>query len=69
VKKMSRHKKEECFGLPRGNAIFGLFLGLIIIVWGLNELGYLKVEMWPAIVVIFGVLVVIGALFGLTRKK
>lgn len=66
---MNRHKKEECFGLPRGNAIFGLFLGLIIIVWGLNELGYLKVEMWPAIVVIFGVLVVIGALFGLTRKK
>ena len=66
---MSRRKHEECFGLPGGNAIFGLFIGLIIIIWGLSELGYITIELWPAIIVIFGILVVIGALYGLTRNR
>ena len=62
-------REEKCFGLPGGNAIFSLFIGLIIIIWGLSELGYITIELWPAIVVLFGILVVIGALYGLTRRR
>ena len=62
-------REEKCFGLPGGNAIFGLFIGLIIIIWGLSELGYITIALWPAMIVIFGILVVIGALYGLTRNR
>ncbi|MCK5626287.1 hypothetical protein KAI11_05470, partial [Candidatus Bathyarchaeota archaeon] len=32
-----RRREDECFGLPRGGAIFGLFIGLIIIIVGLQQ--------------------------------
>ena len=67
----SKHQKRmehECFGLPRGGAIFGLFFGIIIILWGISELYGIKIELWPAIVIIFGVLVLAGAVYGIIRR-
>lgn len=67
--KMYRHREDECFGLPRGGAIFGLFIGIIIILWGITEAFNIKIEFWPFIMIIFGVLVIAGALYGLTRSR
>jgi len=57
---------EECFGIPHGGAVVGLVIGLIIIIVGLGLL--FKVEVWPAIVIIFGIVVLVGAIYGLRRR-
>jgi len=57
---------EECFGIPHGGAVVGLVIGLIIILVGLGLL--FKVEVWPAIVIIFGIVVLVGAFYGLRRR-
>lgn len=61
-------REDECFGLPRGGAIFGLFIGIIIIIWGLSQLLDIKIDLWPFIVVIFGILVIAGAIYGFSRR-
>jgi hypothetical protein len=69
-----RHEK-ECFGLPHGGAIFGLFIGIIIILVGfifvLQRMGWIEEDfelLWPFIVIIFGILFVAGAIYTLTRR-
>ena len=67
--------EEECFGLPHGGAIFGLVIGIIIILAGtiflLQEMGVVVERfdlLWPFFVIIFGILFVGGAIFALTRR-
>ena len=66
-----KHKREEeCFGIPRGGTIVGLAIGVIIIFWGLTML----IPEWKDIpistfaVIIFGILILVGALYGLSRR-
>lgn len=77
--KHRRHRDEcfgseetECFGIPRGGAVLGLAIGIIIIIAGLsmllNELFGISIPWWPFMIIIFGVLIIIGAAYGLTRK-
>lgn len=74
-----KHKDEcfggeetECFGIPKGGAVLGLAIGIIIIIAGLsmllNELFGISIPWWPFMIIIFGVLIIIGAAYGLTRK-
>ncbi len=70
-----RRAEEECFGLPHGGAIAGLIIGVIIILAGfiflLQETGVVKQAwdvFWPFIIIIFGILVLAGALYGLSRR-
>jgi len=79
-KKLERHAKEwgeqfgkraeeECFGLPHGGAIVGAIIGIIIILVGLSWLtGFEWKHFWPVIVIIFGILIVAGAVYGLSRR-
>ena len=67
--KHHKRKEDECFGLPRGGAIFGLFIGIKIILWGITEVFGIQIEFWPFIVIIFGVLVVVGGLYKLMRNQ
>lgn len=64
---------EECFGLPRGGAIFGMVVGLIIILFGvswiLSRYFNVSIEIWPIIVIIVGVLIIAGVLYGLRREQ
>lgn len=67
--------EEECFGLPHGGAIFGLFIGIIIILAGtiflLREMGVIVESfnlLWPFFVIIFGTLIVAGSIYALTRR-
>ena len=45
--------KDECFGLPHGGAIFGLFIGVIIILWGLSSLLGLSIEISTFAIIAF----------------
>jgi uncharacterized membrane protein YvbJ len=73
-----REKEEqECFGLPHGGAIAGLVFGAIIIIAGilfaLQEWNVIEEvnwdHIWPFIIIIFGILVLAGALYGYSRRS
>jgi len=75
-----RHKRrdecfeteEECFGIPKGGAIVGLAIGLIIILAGLSfllsEIYDITIPWWPFVIIVFGILIIVGALYGLRRR-
>ncbi len=68
-----RRVEGECFGLPNGGLIAGLVFGVIIILVGLtlflqNTYGF-SVDVWPFIIIIFGVLLLIGGLYQISRKR
>ena len=63
-----REKRDECFGLPHGGAIFGLFIGIIIILWGARELLGWNIDIGAFAIIIIGLLVVAGAIYGFTRR-
>jgi len=72
-----RPKEEECFGIPGGGAIVGLIFGIIIIIAGvsffLNQVYGWEIEfwnfLWPFVVIIFGILVLVGAYYGFRRRS
>ncbi|MEM3627191.1 MAG: zinc-ribbon domain-containing protein [Candidatus Bathyarchaeia archaeon] len=63
--------EEECFGIPKGGAVFGLAIGLIIILAGfsflIQELYHITIPWWPFVIILFGILIIIGALHALRR--
>jgi uncharacterized membrane protein YvbJ len=69
-----RRYERECFGIPRGGTIVGLAIGIIIVVAGLlwflqqAKLIASEVSVWPFAAIIFGILIVIGALYGMRRR-
>lgn len=69
--KMSRRREEECFGLPQGGAIAGIVFGAFIIIIGLSLAFGIDIGRWigPFIMIVVGVLIVIGAIYGLGRKR
>jgi len=64
-----RRERDECFGLPHGGAIFGLFIGAIIIIWGLSEAFGWKIDLGSFAAIAIGLLIVAGAIYGLTRRR
>jgi hypothetical protein len=65
-----RMEEEGCFGLPHGGAIVGLIIGAIIVLVGLSLLAGMNWMKYvgPLAVVVFGILIVAGALYGLRRR-
>jgi len=69
-----RRAEQECFGLPHGGAIVGIAIGVLIVFWGLTTLaqqsGWISqtVEVWPFALIILGILVIAGAIYGLSRR-
>jgi len=63
--------ENECFGLPNGGMIVGIVIGLIIVLVGLGlflQATYgIRVDFWPFIIIIFGVLILLGAIYGRRR--
>lgn len=64
----------ECFGIPKGGAIVGIAIGMMILLSGLiwflqqAELIPKTVEFWPFALIIFGILIMMGAFYGLRRR-
>lgn len=71
VRHRRRSKENECFGLPNGGAIAGLVIGLIVILWGVTSVLHIDFEsyLWALVIVIFGTLMVAGALYSISRRK
>ncbi len=64
-----KRAEEECFGLPHGGAIVGLVIGIIIILVGVSRIiGFEWEFFWPLIVIIFGILILVGAVYGLRHR-
>ena len=71
----ARRVEKECFGLPHGRSVFGLFIGAVIILAGfiflLQRMGLITEDfevLWPFIVIVFGILFVVGAIYTLSRR-
>jgi len=64
-----RRMESECFGIPRGGTIVAIAIGVIIVLWGLFAIFAPNVNVWPIAVIVFGILIVIGALYGLSRRR
>ncbi len=67
-----REKEEqECFGLPHGGAIVGLIIGIVIILAGLSSLAGIDFGsyVWPLVIIVFGILIVVGALYSYSRRS
>lgn len=66
--------EEECFGIPYGGTVVGLVIGIIIVlagsIWLLQQANLIPatVEIWPFVVIIFGILIVVGALYKYGRR-
>lgn len=69
-----RRYEDECFGIPHGGAIVGMAIGLIIVLAGLiiilqqENLIPAGVSLWPFVLIIFGGLILIGAVFRARRR-
>jgi uncharacterized membrane protein YvbJ len=71
-----RRVEKECFGLPHGGVIFAAVIGFIIILYGFTELlkqMYPSQDysnwVWPVVPVIIGILIIVGALYGMRRRN
>ncbi|MDH5440476.1 MAG: zinc-ribbon domain-containing protein [Candidatus Bathyarchaeota archaeon] len=66
-----RRTEEECFGLPRFGAIAGLVFGAFIILIGVALLTGQDIGRWigPFALIVFGILIVIGVIYGLSKRK
>jgi uncharacterized membrane protein YvbJ len=69
-----RRYEQECFGIPHGVAIVGIAIGVIIVLAGLiivlqqENIISTTVSIWPLALIIFGVLIVIGALYRMSHR-
>ena len=67
----TREKAEEdCFGLPHGGIIAAIIIGVLIIIFGVTMLfGINFWEYWYIIIIIFGILLVAGAIYRMTHQS
>ena len=65
-RRAGRRPEEECFGLPHGGTIVGLVIGIIIILIGITSL--VHIDIWPLIIIIFGILILAGAMYRYSRR-
>ena len=68
-KDFEKNVENECFGLPHGGAIFGLIIGIIIILVGVTSVVGIDIHWWPLTLLVFGLLVFGGALYSIIRKR
>lgn len=70
-----RRMENECFGIPHGRAVVAVAIGAIILIWGLililQQLQIVSktVDWWPLALMVFGVLMIMGAVYGLRRRR
>jgi len=76
-KQFGKRAEEECFGLPHGGIIVGAIIGIIIIIVGLSFVpGLIPPDVreateeyfWAIIIIVFGILIVAGALYKYSRR-
>jgi hypothetical protein len=68
---MDSGARRECFGLPYGNLIGPLIVGMFLILMGLSfYFGWdFWSYIWPVLIIIIGVLIIAGAIFGYKNRR
>ena len=61
--------ENECFGLPNGGTIFGIIIGIIIVLVGISMMPGIDLKLWPLMLLSFGVLIVAGSLYSLKQNR
>jgi uncharacterized membrane protein YvbJ len=63
--------EKACFGLPYGGVIIGIVIGLFIVILGLAQLAGQNISAYigPFILILIGVLIVVGAIYGLSKRR
>lgn len=64
-----RRDREMCFDIPVSGQVWGIIFGLIIILWGLSELIGLRFNFWALVAIVFGIIILMGALRGRTLRR
>ena len=65
----------ECFGIPGGGAVVGVAIGVIImaagIIYFLQQANLIPsgINVWPFAIIIFGILLLVGAFYELGRRR
>jgi hypothetical protein len=66
--------ENECFGIPGGGIIIGIIIGVVIILIGFSMLleaiypEMPPIPWWPFIVIAIGLLLIVGAIYGMRRR-
>ena len=68
AEQFGRRMEAECFGLPGGSSIFGILFGLAIVLFGLSIMFDWNLNLGPIVAIVFGLLMVAGALYGQGRR-
>lgn len=59
--------EDECFGIPRGGTVVGIFFGFIIALAGLSllakEVYQIDIPWWPIVIILIGALIITGAIY------
>lgn len=63
AERFGKRMEDECFGLPGGSTIFGVLIGLAIILVGASELMGWNIDLGPLAIIAVGVLIVAGVLY------
>lgn len=58
-----RDMREECFGLPGGNSIIGVLIGLAILFAGVRSLFGWSFDIGPFAIIVVGLLFIAGAIY------
>jgi large-conductance mechanosensitive channel len=61
--------EDECFGLPNGGAVAGVIFGTLILLIGFGNFFGWSINFGAFIMIIIGLLIIAGAIYGLVRKK
>jgi len=68
-----RRVENECFGIPNGGMVAALVFGVIIILVGITlfvQTTYdIRIDIWPFILIILGLLLLVGALYRRRRYQ
>ena len=69
AERFGRRMENECFGLPRNSSIFGILIGLAIILFGASTLLGLNIDFGPFVMIVIGVLIIAGVLYRQNQER
>ena len=62
-----KRMEDECFRYPSSSVVPGLVIGILIVLAGiLWIIGFQFI--WPVLIIAFGILIIAGAVYGLSRR-
>jgi ribosomal protein L37E len=69
AERFGKRMEDECFGLPGGNTIIGVLIGLAIIIVGASQLMGWDIDLGPFAIIVVGVLIVAGVLYKQSQDR